>query len=1078
MKLDFRQRLLTTTLIVGVSALATPAFAQTTPPPANPTDTAGAANAQPETTTPQEGQTAIPSTNAQGSTVKSSQDIVITGTRIPQPNLTSASPVTVLSSQEVKLQGTTRTEDLINSLPQAFAAQGSNVSNGATGTATVNLRGLGSVRTLVLVNGRRLQPGDPRVGGLAPDINFVPASLIKRVDVLTGGASSVYGADAVAGVVNFIMDTNFTGLRIDAQGSAFMHDNRIGDARLKRAMTDPNTLAALGWSGPFNYPKGLSTNGGAQDISAAFGTGFADGRGHIMAYATYRHQDSVLQSTRDYSFCAAGAFAPQYVAAYGDFYCGGSSTSAQGTFRTTTTELSPTTGLPRNVQVARFVDGNKLASGSRDFNFAPYNYFQRPDERYTFGTFAEYEISPGAKPYLEAMFMHDHTDAQIAPSGSFSSVRSIACDNALLSAQQLSVLCDGGPPTTTSGPAVTFTGPLNGMANVLQSPTSISRRNVEGGGRDDDLEHTAYRIVAGMKGDLLRGLSYDAYYQYGTTRLAETYFNDFSVARLRRATDVVAVLGGAIVAPGTPGAVVECRAVLTGVDPNCVPYNIFQTGGVDQAALAYLQTPGFQRGDTQEQIADANFTLEGGEYGLQTPWSDRGIGLNVGGEYRKESLNFNSDVEFQTGDLAGQGGPIVPVKGSFDVRELFGEIQVPIVSHSFIEDFTLTGGFRYSDYKVGGNHFSTNTYKIAAELAPVRDIRLRASYNRAVRAPNVVELFSPVALGLAPGTTDPCAGDAPTPTAAQCANTGVTAGQYGTIAKNPAGQYNAVFGGNPALTPEKADTYTAGVVLQPRWIPGLAITADYFNIKIANLIGILGFQTTINACIATGSPTFCNLIQRDANGSLFQTENGFITATNLNVGGLQTRGIDVQGSYAHKFGGLGTLNVSLVGTYLKNQIFDTGVDLGTDINGKGDCAGFYGSTCGNPNPRWRHKFRVGFTLPNGLGISGQWRYFSRVKDDLLNNDCDVNGVPVDANGVCPGNGAATAPPGNNVIPAQSFFDLALTARVADKFNLRLGANNILDKEPPVTSLGANGNTFPQVYDSLGRYIFAGVTIDF
>jgi iron complex outermembrane recepter protein len=193
---------------------------------------------------------------------------------------------------------------------------------------------------------------------------------------------------------------------------------------------------------------------------------------------------------------------------------------------------------------------------------------------------------------------------------------------------------------------------------------------------------------------------------------------------------------------------------------------------------------------------------------------------------------------------------------------------------------------------------------------------------------------------------------------------------------------------------------------------------------------------------------------------------------------LQTRGIDVQGSYAHKFGGLGSLNVSLVGTYLKNQIFDTGVDLGTDINGKGDCAGFYGSTCGNPNPRWRHKFRVGFTLPNGLGISGQWRYFSRVKDDLLNNDCDVNGVPVDANGACPGNGAATAPPGNNVIPAQSFFDLALTARVADKFNLRLGANNILDKEPPVTSLGANGNTFPQVYDSLGRYIFAGVTIDF
>ena len=181
---------------------------------------------------------------------------MITGTRIPQPNLTSASPVTVLSAQEVKLQGTTRTEDLINSLPQAFAAQGSNVSNGATGTATVNLRGLGSNRTLVLINGRRMQPGDPTAGGNVPDINFIPSTMIKRVDVLTGGASSVYGADAVAGVVNFIMDTNYRGLRLDGQASTFMHDNRA----------DQGIIGANEEKG-FFPPHGLSTNGGSQDIS-------------------------------------------------------------------------------------------------------------------------------------------------------------------------------------------------------------------------------------------------------------------------------------------------------------------------------------------------------------------------------------------------------------------------------------------------------------------------------------------------------------------------------------------------------------------------------------------------------------------------------------------------------------------------------------------------------------------------------------------------------------------------------------------------------------------------------------------
>ena len=230
MKLEFRQRLLTTTLMVGASMVASPAFAQMTAPATNtpsPPDNSATPSA-PDTTAPQAGQTEVPSTNAQGRTVSSSQDIVITGTRIPQPNLTSASPVTVLSAQEVKLQGTTRTEDLINSLPQVSASMGSNVSNGATGTATVNLRGLGTVRTLVLINGRRLQPGDPTAVGNVPDINFVPSAMIKRVDVLTGGASSVYGADAVAGVVNFIMDTNYRGLRIDGQASTFMHDNRAG----------------------------------------------------------------------------------------------------------------------------------------------------------------------------------------------------------------------------------------------------------------------------------------------------------------------------------------------------------------------------------------------------------------------------------------------------------------------------------------------------------------------------------------------------------------------------------------------------------------------------------------------------------------------------------------------------------------------------------------------------------------------------------------------------------------------------------------------------------------------------------
>ncbi|MFL6848254.1 MAG: TonB-dependent receptor plug domain-containing protein, partial [Sphingomicrobium sp.] len=234
-----------------------------------------------------------------------------------------------------------------------------------------------------------------------PDINFVPSALIKRVDVLTGGASSVYGADAVAGVVNFIMDTNFRGLRLDGQASTFWHNNNT---------SNDNVLAANAARG-FLPPHGNSINGGAQDISAAFGAGFDDNRGSIMAYATYRKQDPVLQSSRDYSFCAlTAASAAQQAATGRNANCGGSGTSNIATILTSgasgTTTFFVTGTTPAN---------QGLSPGLVPFNFGPYNYYQRPDERYTFGAFAEYEISPGAKPYVEAMFMSDHSDAQIAP---------------------------------------------------------------------------------------------------------------------------------------------------------------------------------------------------------------------------------------------------------------------------------------------------------------------------------------------------------------------------------------------------------------------------------------------------------------------------------------------------------------------------------------------------------------------------------------------------------------------------------------------------------------------------------------
>jgi outer membrane receptor protein involved in Fe transport len=1037
MKLDFRQRLLTTTLLVGASMVATPAFAQTsaTPPECppgtvpgnsgacNPADTSGGTGTQPETVGPPAATVTPPSQNASGAPVTGPQEIIVTGSRIPQPNLETASPVTTVSSQEVKLQGTTRTEDLINSLPQVFADQGSNVSNGATGTAEIDLRGLGAKRSMVLINGRRLMPGDPTDPN--PDINFIPNQLIKRVDVLTGGASSVYGADAVAGVVNFVLDDTFTGFRIDGQASVFNHQNGGISSSVKNALSNSFWNAIGVPTAPFIYPTGMSTNGGAQDISGVFGASFDDGRGHVEAYATYRSQDPVLQSTRDYSFCALGAFQPQYVAAYGELYCGGSSTNSQGTFFI----QSAATG---NKSKKFFMENGNFVRGTALFNFAPYNYYQRPDERYNLGTFANYEIAPGAKPYLEAMFMDDHSDAQIAPGGNFGDTRRVNCDNPLLSAQELGLLCPGF---------------VFDPATPQYAKVQIFRRNVEGGGRDDILDHHDFRIVGGMRGDPLKGVSYDTYYQFGRTTLNDQTNNFFSKSRLQNVFDVVSVLNGAIVAPGTAGATIECRSVFTGADKNCVPYNVFSPNSVTQAALNYLQVPAFSGGNVDETIAHGDVTFTGSDYGLQTPWSDTGIGLNVGVEYRKELLRYNTDLENQTGDLSGGSGTVPSVAGQFDVREFFGELQVPIVEHSFIDELSVTGGYRHSNYHIAGNTKSTDTYKVEARFAPIRDVRFRGSYNRAVRAPNIVELFQPQRSFLS-GSIDPCAGAVPTATAAQCANSGVTAAQYGSIDPSPAKQYNAVGGGNPNLNPETADTWTAGVILQPRFVPGLALTADWFKIRVKDVIGTIPWNTILATCV--NSNQLCNLVHRDEFGSLWRTQDGFINVQNGNVGELDTKGFDFQGTYNHRLGGLGTANVSFVGTYLK-ELFSS--FPGSNV----ECAGLYGGSCGTPNPKWRHKLRVGLTMPNGIGISAQWRYFGSTSL--------YNAQP-------------SSPPADLHLASRSYFDLALTARMAQKLNLRLGVNNIFDKDPPLTELGANGNTYPQTYDALGRYMFAGFTVDF
>ena len=964
--------------------------------------------------------------------------VVVTGSRIPQPQLESVSPVTVVGAEEIGQTGVTKIEDLLNSLPQVMADMGSNVSNGATGEATVSLYGLGAARTLVLVNGRRLMPGDPtQNGNAAPDLNQIPSSLVDRVDVLTGGASAVYGADAVAGAVNFVMNDHFQGVRVDANYSFFNHHN---------GETYMNNLAS---SFGITPPPSTVNDGYNRDMTIIVGGNFADGRGNATAYAGYRRSDPVTQGTRDFSKCSL-------TTSGGAVSCGGSATSARGFFNLASGFF--TTGPGGLIPATTSGPNTSL------YNYAPLNYYQRPDERYTAGSFAHYDINDHVQAYMEFMFMDDRSIAQIAPSGAF---------------------YNQGNGTTAGVPDDTWevncSNPyLTGNTYALFGCTSpadevhlvFGRRNVEGGPRFDDLGHTAFRIVTGVKGDITDAWTYDAYAQNGITRYSEEYFNDVSKVRMENALNAVA----------GPGGTVVCAANANGANgaPGCVPWNIFQVGGVTPAAVNYIGQVGEQKGATTERVVDASVTGDLGKQGIQLPTAHHGLGVSFGGEYREEKQELDPDEEFITNDLAGQGAPTLPTNGSFHVFEGFTEARLPLLEDMpLAKSLSVEAGYRYSDYNLSFG--STNTFKAGLEWAPVSDIRLRATFNRAVRAPNLQELFLQPRVQI-DGTNDPCAGGAPTATLAQCEATGATAAEYGHIAADPAHQYNGLVGGNVGLQPEIANTYTLGFVVTPTMLPNFNATVDYYSIKINNFITSYGFDFILNECISAQNPFYCNKIHRQpasgtaSDGSLFGGASSYITDSIFNLGWQRAQGLDIGSQYKLDMGRGGKIDFDFVANY--------DIKFATEpVPGFGsyNCAGYYGVTCGVPAPKWKHKLRATWRTPvPALDGWLAWRRIGGVANEVTQSNPLLSGA-TSPYAATPNQ--ATQP--GTWLKGENYIDLGASYLVASKVTLRAGVNNVFDKDPPLTSLYylgsnalGNGNTFPQVYDTLGRYIFISLTADF
>ena len=987
------------------------------------------------------------------------QEVVITGSRIPVPaNISATSPVQVLTSTEIEQQGQTDTTNLVNRLPQIMINPGVDLGNNSAplsapgGIATADLRGLGPQRTLVLVDGRRLGPGDPNTANpnVASDLDQVPAALIERVDVVTGGASATYGSDAIAGVVNFIMKKNFEGVQVDGEYGFYQHSNHETWAQNQEIATDFTPI-----------PSGSLTDGEHRDISVIMGTNMAGGDGNITGYFTYHQQDPVAGSARD--------FANDEFINNADFGLPSNGLTGIGSSNSNKFTIN---GSPYSVVGTSFLPYPQPGSSPpSQFNSSNYEYLQRQDERYNAGMFAHLDINDHVKPYLEFGYMNDKTTVVIAPSALFQSSNPVTadnlypvnCSNPLLSAQERGILCT---PAMVAADAAD--------PGSVSNSIDIGRRNIEGGGRIGYYEHNNFRVVGGATGDIIDGWKYDAYAQFAYTTFFNNNENYLDYSKINLALQATT---------GPTGAPV---CISGGA---CVPYNIFTQGGVTPAQTGYLSTPGTAYGQNWEEVQHIDVTGDLGKYNIQSPWARDGVAINLGLERRMEALAFAPDGAELSGDLAGFSGAAVAIDDSYEVKEGIIEARMPLIQDKpGIHDLTIDAGYRDSDYSIQGH---TNTYKFEVQYAPTSDFRFRYSFDKAVRAPNLIELFNPQSYGQQSFLgVDPCAPTvgaggvitlAATASAASCAHTGVSAAQYGnggalgavytgTLQQCVSDQCGQVLGGNPNLAPETAETYSLGITFTPTFLPNFNASVDYYHIALSGEVTAPPGAFVFDQCLATGSAEDCGLVVRNhVTGSLTGATvagGGYILQTDINGGAALVSGIDVQANYRLPLNSWGTLSANLSGSWLQHDETTPFVGLHTY-----DCAGLYGAICGGPAPTWRHNLRLSWEAPwSHVLVSAYWRFIGGVALDQNTNDPSLHFATFGEYDVQDAH-----------ITRMSYLDLSAIWPVTSKIELRMGVNNVFDKGPPIVAQDVNDGTTPSsfpTYDYLGREFFFGVKAHF
>jgi outer membrane receptor protein involved in Fe transport len=967
-------------------------------------------------------------------------DIVVTGSRIARSGFDAPTPVTVTTGEDVKLSGQPNVERALLELPQVANTSVGTFSNVLTGAgggyADLNLRGFGANRNLVLVNGRRYAI----INALGiTDTNTIPTSLVERTEIVTGGSSAVYGSDAITGVANFILKRNFEGLEAKAQVNLVPHT------------TTPTF-----------------------DLNLTGGKNFAEGRGNIAVSFNYLDRKGNLRGDFDWSrysyilgescIVAGSGTATQpgtrltvpsgqtcqqaggiigYVAngsgdvpngrIFGIPAAGGSNAGLNAAYAAAGLGSLTANGFTFDATGAQVKTYDTVTDG---FNTTPYNNLQSGLRRYMANGFGHFDFSDAARLYGEFHYSHNEQAVQIAPAN-YNAPFLINTNNPYLSAPVREILrqldlAETATSTVTHGATTFSNAPNDGLAQV-----SFGRRFTELGARAGENTRDVVRFAVGMDGKIgnvgdhvLTDLKYDIYYTYSHAREDLAVRNGVSKSKLQQ--NMLSVGGAA---------------------PVCDPFG----QNLSATCLAALRVDALSRNNAALQVAQASLT------GNLAPLPAGPAGFSLGVEWRKTTASFIPSAALAQGDVAGYNAAL-PTSGSVNVRELFGEVRLPLIHDTpLIRDLSLNAGFRGSDYSLSGVG-KVWTYFYGADWQVSREISLRVQHQRAIRAPSVGELYAGVSTFSAT-LNDPCSARSATAqqtasVRALCVATGVPAASVFTQSVQPAPFIYAQSGGNPNLKAEKSDTFTAGLVLRPSFLPRLSFSADYFNIKVDGAISALGggAQNVFNLCyyvIQDANSEFCRAIPRSSStGEILDSNPARIL--NANTGGLRTRGIDFGAVYRIPLDiGSHHSTIDLRSNYTYLLEYTVTPVQALPISNR--CEGAFGPTCGDAKPVWRGTTRVTWRMDD-LSLSLRHRYIGPVTSDRYL-------VPL-RQGATPPSLSSIAFPH---IDAQHYFDLSFNLDVTKQFSLYGGANNVFNRDMPNTSSVG-------LYDPMGTELFLGVSV--